>query len=138
MNLHHPEYSELDLPSVLHALSDPQRLRIVHTLATTEGPCQCRAFGLEITKSTLTHHLRVLREAGVITQTCVGTSKLNTLRDADLDTRFPGLLTAVLAVQAPREVAGGPVVERSVAGGPQQRLAVAGESPAHGTAPAAA
>jgi len=82
---------------VLHALSDPQRLRIVARLAERGGePCQCGAFGLDVTKSTLTHHFRVLREAGVISQVAVGTSKLNTLRREDLDARFPGLLDAVL------------------------------------------
>ena len=79
------------------ALSDPQRLRIVRLLAEREAPCACGSFGLEITKSTLTHHFRVLREAGVVTQQLAGTAKLNTLRREDLDARFPGLLDAVLA-----------------------------------------
>jgi DNA-binding transcriptional ArsR family regulator len=97
MSLHHPSRAELDVASVLHALSDPQRLRIVSRLAASSEPCTCGAFGLEVTKSTLTHHFRVLREAGVIEQQQVGTSKFNTLRRIDLDARFPGLLEAVLA-----------------------------------------
>jgi DNA-binding transcriptional ArsR family regulator len=99
MYLHHPTSSELDLPTVLHALSDPQRLRIVRQLAERTGPCPCGSFGLDVTKSTLTHHFRVLREAGVVSQAVVGTSKLNTLRRGDLDARFPGLLDAVLAAE---------------------------------------
>jgi DNA-binding transcriptional ArsR family regulator len=99
MYLHHPTRSELDLPTVLHALSDPQRLRIVRQLADREGPCACGSFGLDVTKSTLTHHFRVLREAGVISQEVARTSKLNSLRREDLDTRFPGLLAAVLAAE---------------------------------------
>src|SRR5471032_1612566 len=101
MHLHHPTNSELDLPSVLHALSDPQRLRIVRQLADRAGPCACSSFGLDVTKSTLTHHFRVLREAGVVSQEIVGTSKLNTLRRADIDARFPGLLDTVLVGTAP-------------------------------------
>ena len=42
---------------------------------------------------------RVLREAGIIAQHYRGTSILNTLREADLDERFPGLLTAVLQAE---------------------------------------
>jgi DNA-binding transcriptional ArsR family regulator len=97
MSLHHPSREDLDMATVLHALSDPQRLRIVHRLAATDEPCSCGAFGLAVTKSTLTHHFRVLREAGVIGQNAVGTSKLNSLRREDLDARFPGLLDAVLS-----------------------------------------
>ena len=97
MHLHHPSRAELDLPTVLHALSDPQRLRIVARLAGHDEPCSCGSFGLDVSKSTLTHHFRVLREAGVITQAPAGTSKLNSLRREDLDARFPGLLDAVLA-----------------------------------------
>jgi DNA-binding transcriptional ArsR family regulator len=96
MPLYHPPREELELTAVLHALSDPHRLRIVRGLAE-EGEQRCRAFcdGV-ISKSTLTHHFRVLREAGVIEQRAEGTAKLNTLRREDLDSRFPGLLDAVL------------------------------------------
>jgi len=54
-------------------------------------------FGLEISKSTLTHHFRTLREAGVIRQERQGTTKMTWLRRDDLDARFPGLLDAVLS-----------------------------------------
>jgi len=49
-----------------------------------------------VTKSTCTHHFRVLREAGVIRQRPQGASRLNTLRRDDLDARFPGLLETIL------------------------------------------
>jgi DNA-binding transcriptional ArsR family regulator len=58
---------------------------------------RCGSFGLPITKSTATHHFRVLREAGVIEQFADGTARLSSLRRADLDERFPGLLDAILA-----------------------------------------
>ena len=93
--LHHPEASEIELAAVLHALSDPMRLRIVRMLAA-DGECNCKSFELPITKSTCTHHFRVLREAGVMRQRVEGTTRLNTLRRTELEARFPGLLDAVL------------------------------------------
>ena len=90
-----PARGEMTLAPVLAALSDPVRLKIVCMLAS--GPERaCGSFGLPIAKSTLTHHLKVLREAGVITQRPVGTSRMTCLRKKDLDARFPGLLDSVL------------------------------------------
>jgi len=100
MTLHHPQSAQLELEAVLHALSDPQRLRIVRSLAEDPTPRRCGAFDLHVTKSTLTHHFRVLREAGLISQQEEGTSRLNSLRRDDLDDRFPGLLDAILAAAA--------------------------------------
>lgn len=97
MGLHHPTRDELTMAAVLHALSDPQRLSIVRCLAESPEPRRCGGFELDVTKSTLTHHFRVLREAGVIHQREEGTARLNSLRGEDLDARFPGLLEAVLA-----------------------------------------
>jgi DNA-binding transcriptional ArsR family regulator len=97
MTLDHPAREELKLPDVLHALSDPHRLEIVRMLAADPEPRPCGTFGLNVTKSTLTHHFRVLREAGVIEQRRQGTTKLTSLRRDDLEQRFPGLLDAVLA-----------------------------------------
>jgi DNA-binding transcriptional ArsR family regulator len=96
VTLHHPDKSELTLPAVLHALSDPHRLQIVRALAGSATPLRCGSFGLPITKSTATHHFRVLREAGVIEQFPDGTARLSSLRREDLDERFPGLLDAIL------------------------------------------
>jgi DNA-binding transcriptional ArsR family regulator len=93
-----PPAAELDLAAVLHALSDPIRLRIVARLAEGEE-CSCGSFGLPVTKSTSSHHFRVLREAGVIVTRVDGKNRLNRLRRADLDQRFPGLLDAVLRAQ---------------------------------------
>jgi DNA-binding transcriptional ArsR family regulator len=93
--LPHPERHEIQLAAVLHALSDPMRLRIVVALAEGDER-SCKSFELPVVKSTCTHHFRVLREAGVIQQRLEGTTRLNTLRREDLDRRFPGLLSAVL------------------------------------------
>ena len=99
--LTHPEPQTLELTQVLHALSDPVRLQIVRKLADDGGCTQrCGEFSLPVSKSTLTHHFRVLRESGVIEQSRDGTAKVNRLRREDLDARFPGLLESVLSAPA--------------------------------------
>jgi DNA-binding transcriptional ArsR family regulator len=94
-HLPHPPREDLELATVLHALSDPMRLRIVAGLSARDDRT-CKSFDLPVTKSTCTHHFRVLREAGVIRQRLEGTTKLNSLRREDLEARFPGLLDSVL------------------------------------------
>jgi DNA-binding transcriptional ArsR family regulator len=95
--LHHPKRDDFELPEVLHALSDPHRLEIVRTLASDTEARPCGTLELGLSKSTMTHHFRTLREAGVIEQRREGTTKLTSLRREDLDARFPGLLDAVLS-----------------------------------------
>ncbi len=97
--LEHPDRDEIALEGVLRALSDPTRLNIACTLGRL-GEAACSVVDLNVSKSTTTHHYRVLREAGVIRQTYRGTSKMNALRREDLDARFPGLLDSVLNAAA--------------------------------------
>ncbi len=92
----HPSRGALELSAVLHALSDPVRLMIVAELAKGDGEYTCGSFALPVTKSTCTHHFKVLREAGVIQQRQQGTTRLNQLRREDLEARFPGLLATIL------------------------------------------
>ncbi|MCX4647163.1 MULTISPECIES: helix-turn-helix transcriptional regulator [unclassified Streptomyces] len=100
--LAHPTRDEIRLESVLHALADPMRLRVVRELAEEgeNSELSCSHFVLPVTKSTTTHHFRVLRESGVIRQIYRGTAKMSVLRRADLDVLFPGLLDSVLAAAA--------------------------------------
>ncbi|MCO6008818.1 metalloregulator ArsR/SmtB family transcription factor [Actinoallomurus purpureus] len=95
----HPPVEELTLPKVLAALADPARLATVRTLARA-GESACGQIqhdaGLEVSKSTMSHHLRILREAGITHSRVQGARRLLTLRRDDLDRRFPGLLDAVL------------------------------------------
>lgn len=95
-DLPHPGREEIRLEGVLHALSDPLRLYIVRELAAVGDELSCSHFDLPVTKSTTTHHFRVLRESGVIRQIYRGTAKMNGLRKDDLDGLFPGLLDALL------------------------------------------
>jgi DNA-binding transcriptional ArsR family regulator len=96
-----PARGDMTLAPVLTALSDPVRLEIVCILASG-GERSCGAFRLPIAKSTLTHHLKVLREAGLIEQRPEGTSRITYLRRKDLDARFPGLLESVLVAARKR------------------------------------
>ena len=91
----HPTPDEIELAAVLHALSEPVRLQIVAGLARGDERT-CGSFELPVTKSTCTHHFKVLREAGVIRQRAEGTTRVNSLRREDLDARFPGLLATIL------------------------------------------
>ncbi|MGH2762176.1 MAG: ArsR/SmtB family transcription factor [Thermoleophilaceae bacterium] len=99
--LAHPGRAEIELGEVLHALSDPVRLQIVAALAGGTDEQTCGSFDVPVSKSTCTHHFRVLREAGVIHQRQEGTSRLNTLREEDLEALFPGLLETVLRSAGP-------------------------------------
>jgi DNA-binding transcriptional ArsR family regulator len=94
-NLPHPEAEQLSLSGVLHALSDPVRLDIVRALGI-EGELCCGALMVPVSKSTLTHHLKVLRDAGLTWTRCEGVQRLVSLRREDLDARFPGLLACVI------------------------------------------
>ncbi len=89
------ELDDLDLATILQALSDPIRLRIVVQLSDGNEHT-CGSFNLPIAKSTCSHHFRVLREAGVVAQRIDGKCRFNRLRREQLEERFPGLLDAVL------------------------------------------
>jgi DNA-binding transcriptional ArsR family regulator len=95
---HHPARNELELSSVLHALSDPARLEIVRRLADGDEP-SCGTFDLGLSKATLSHHFRVLRESGVVLVRPEGRKRLLSLRTDDLNARFPGLMEAILAAK---------------------------------------
>jgi DNA-binding transcriptional ArsR family regulator len=98
--LPHPARAEIRIDAVLHALADPVRLQIVRALAELGTGIACGAIELPITKSTRTHHLRILREAGVTWVRPEGTTRITALRREDLDALFPGMLDGILA--APR------------------------------------
>ena len=94
-----PAEDAVELTSVLQALADPVRLQIVRELDGGDER-SCGLFALTVAPSTRSHHFRVLREAGVVRTRVAGTRRLVSVRRAELDRRFPGLLDAVLA--APR------------------------------------
>ena len=91
-----PARDELRVADVLHALSDPVRLQMVEMLDEAEGALACSDLGLPVSKSTGSHHFKVLREAGIVRCRVEGTRRYYTLRRDDLEARFPGLLDSVL------------------------------------------
>ena len=98
MSVPHPSTDQIELATVLSVLGDPTRLAIVGYLARNEGiEINCSRF-LELgSKTNISYHLAKLREAGVTRTEVRGTNRLISLRRTDLDSRFPGLLDAVLA-----------------------------------------
>ncbi|MEV4173402.1 helix-turn-helix domain-containing protein [Nonomuraea sp. NPDC049709] len=100
---HHPEVGDIGLTGVMAALSDPIRVGLVRVLADgrERGWGELRA---PVAKSTLSHHLRVLRDAGLTRTRQEGTRCFVTLRAQDLQARFPGLLQVVLAAAEDEDV----------------------------------
>lgn len=97
--LTHPAAESLQLPVVLGALAEPARLAILRSVAEL-GESSCSEIWehtrLGGSKSTMSHHYKTLREAGVISMRWIGARKYVAIRRADLDARWPGLLDAVL------------------------------------------
>ncbi|MBN2977019.1 ArsR/SmtB family transcription factor [Pseudomonas lactucae] len=94
----HPAPQDLTLERVLYALSDPVRLDIVRHLAEVpEATCGELDGGRP--KSSMSHHFRVLRDAGLVNTRSVGTTHMNSLRRDELESRFPGLLASILCQQ---------------------------------------
>ncbi len=93
-----PDLEGVDVLTVLQALSDPVRLEIVRQLAAAEDGkgLMCNQLRLPVAKSTGSHHLRTLLNAGITAEQEQGTCKYVRLRQADLERRFPGLLDSVL------------------------------------------
>ena len=94
--LEYPARDEIQLVDVLQALGDPVRLQIVRFLEGSDGAIACHEIPIPVSKSTGSHHLKVLREAGVVKAQADGTKRYYTLRTDDLEARFPGLLDSVL------------------------------------------
>ncbi|MCP2335421.1 ArsR/SmtB family transcription factor [Actinomadura rupiterrae] len=98
-----PDVADLRLETVLGVLSDPLRLEIVRRLLLEreEFDHTCGWFGFDRPKSSLTHHFRALRDAGVIRQRQYGLERRSHVRTEDIESRFPGLLALVVAWTPP-------------------------------------
>jgi len=105
-----PDLAEVDIGTVLRALSDPVRLLIVQLL-DADGEGSCTTLDLPVKHSTVSHHLRMLRQSGVLATRLVGNARLSRLRKDELESRFPGLLRSILTAtpafgQHPAELSG--------------------------------
>lgn len=95
----HPDLQDITLERVLFALSDPARMCMVRTLAA-HGPMNSLDLAPTIPKSTVAHHTRILREAGVTYTRPEGRNCWISLRRDLLNKKFPSLLDVILAVQS--------------------------------------
>ncbi|GAA2648101.1 transcriptional regulator [Streptomyces lunalinharesii] len=100
-----PETASIRLGDLLQAFSDPLRRRIVRLLAT-EGEAGCGDIALPVTRATGSYHFRILRTAGWTHTRRAGRERYLSLRRADLEARFPGLVDALLRADAAER--GGP------------------------------
>ena len=96
--IHHPAADNIDLATVLRTVGDPVRLAVVRLLADgSELTCTEVREEVGMPASTLSYHLRLLREAGVTRSRPAGTERYISLRREDLEGRFPGLLEVLVA-----------------------------------------
>jgi DNA-binding transcriptional ArsR family regulator len=102
--LFHPAADDISVEGILHALSDPVRVRIFAEIAKANCPRTCsgllEACDKAVPKSTLSQHFKVLREAGLVRSERHGVELRNTPRHADLHDRFGKLITAILDAHA--------------------------------------
>lgn len=128
----HPAPEDMELGKIFAALADPLRRKVVLTLLQEDGetPRACGTFGMPVAKATRTHHFRVLREAGLIFQVDRGNGRLSSLRRAELDQRFPGLLDLLMREGA-REAAKAAAAE---AASKEASASAQGEMPPKATA----
>jgi DNA-binding transcriptional ArsR family regulator len=92
--LHHPDIASIELATLLNALADPVRLQVVGQLVEAGGVI-CGGFDVPVSMSTLSHHLKVLREAGVVRVTPEGSQRRHELRLSELEQRYPGIVANV-------------------------------------------
>ncbi|WP_026396450.1 ArsR/SmtB family transcription factor [Acetobacter nitrogenifigens] len=91
----HPPISAVSARDVFQALSDPIRLEIVRRLAR-RGAQNCAELSDARPRSTMSHHFKVLRDAGVVRTLAQGTEHINSLRGDELESRFPGIVAMIL------------------------------------------
>jgi DNA-binding transcriptional ArsR family regulator len=86
-----------DLQEVLAAIADPVRLEMLRRLREDGGAVACSRLYDGISKSTASHHFKILREAGVIERSVVGGQTHQSLRIDEVEAAYPGVLSSILA-----------------------------------------
>lgn len=92
----HPKIDQISLSDIMYALSDPARLEIVTILAKKSTPLTCSELNCDRPKSSMSHHFKILRESGLVSTQIDGKEHLNSLRTAELEKKFPGLMKSIL------------------------------------------
>lgn len=94
----HPSKEDITLTGIFGALADPVRLKIFKSLVEEKSCMSCSEASPseKLAKSTLSNHFRALREAGLIRTIKQGVENRNSIRTADIEERFPGLLKTVM------------------------------------------
>lgn len=93
--LFHPNIDQLNLSTILNALGDPIRLNIIKNL-TSKSETTCACCNIDLPKSALSHHFKVLRQSGLINVRIEGKQRFLSIRYDELEERFPGLLNAIM------------------------------------------
>lgn len=112
----HPAIESIGLSSVMAALADPYRLKIVAELLPVGRSLACNEVFLPVSKATRSHHFEVLRDAGLIATCVEGTKCMTSLRREALERRFPGLIALLEAEVATRTVPAGGALRRRLLG----------------------
>ncbi len=95
-NEFYPKLKDIPLELVLKALGDPVRISVVKQLLKVPNQEKaCGTFDYTVTKATFSHHLKILRDAGLTQNRQEGTKKMTSLRTDELKKRFPGLLEMI-------------------------------------------
>src|ERR671929_1330488 len=69
-----PQEAREELAARFKALADPTRVALVNRLAAAEEVCVCDLnTAFDLSQPTISHHLRILREAGLVESTRRGT-----------------------------------------------------------------
>jgi len=92
----HPTIEQVELTDIMYALADPTRLEIVILLAQAGKKLTCGEINLNRPKSSMSHHFKILRSAGLVETLIEGTEHMNSLRFEEVESKFPGVLSAVL------------------------------------------
>lgn len=92
----HPEMQAVELVDIMYALSDPTRVEIVLTLALKGRAMTCGELDCDRPKSSMSHHFKILRGAGIVRTEIRGTEHINSLRVPELEKKFPGVMKSIL------------------------------------------
>ena len=95
----HPKLEQIELTDIMYALSDPARVEIIKALSMCGAKTQtCSELNCDRPKSSMSHHFKILRESGLLETQIEGKEHKNSLRTAELEKKFPGLMKSILKV----------------------------------------